>query len=199
MLAGLRIAHGPDIGFRQRISPSFAHRAGVEPNTTGRLQWIERGGRVSNGTLQALAAAFGIGADRLVRNRPASDAVRRITPIFVLEDIRALVATYRAAGFDVAATEDAGCVGLRAGATGVVAATADFMRGDYLYRTVEMMLGRATPHLHVSAVEAARQHFSEARMIEAVSVRTGTFEMVLERQAGLFILAEKRSEVASAM
>ena len=180
MLAGLRIAHGPDIGFRQRISPSFAHRAGVEPNTTGRLQWIEPGGRVSNGTLQALAAAFGIGADRLVRNRPASDAVRRITPIFVLEDIRALVATYRAAGFDVAAT-------------------ADFMRGDYLYRTVEMMLGRATPHLHVSAVEAARQHFSEARMIEAVSVRTGTFEMVLERQAGLFILAEKRSEVASAM
>lgn len=120
-----------------------------------------------------------------------TELVRRSTPLCVLADIDAAARRYEALGMRRIDTEDAGCVGYRAGDTGVILATDAFMRGDYDGNLVDRMLDRSVDYLHVaSADDAAARLPADACVLQDVHTRAGTREILVEQGGGLLILAE---------
>ena len=65
----------------------------------------------------------------LVASAPAP--VLRVTPMMVLPDIGEALSRYEALGFERVETGSDGCVGLRAGQTGVILASVAFMNDDF--------------------------------------------------------------------
>lgn len=120
-----------------------------------------------------------------------TDLVHRSTPLCVLADIADAERRYESLGMRRVETEDAGCVGYRAGDTGVILATEAFMRGDYGSDLVDRMVGRTVDYLHVaSADDAAARLPAGASILQEVRTRAGTREILVEHGSGLLILAE---------
>jgi ethanolamine utilization microcompartment shell protein EutS len=123
---------------------------------------------------------------------PASSPVLRVTPLVVLSDIGPAVGRYEALGFERVETGDPGCVGLRAGQTGLILASAAFMNGDFDPTQVSRFVGETVQYVHVSSVDEARTRLPvTATLLQDVRTRGGTRELLVEDAGDLLILAEQ--------
>ncbi|MCC7370581.1 MAG: hypothetical protein IT306_19325 [Chloroflexi bacterium] len=123
---------------------------------------------------------------------PPDRSVLRVTPLQVLPDITPTVRRFEALGFERVETGDDGCVGLRAGQTALILASAAFMNGDYDALLTDRLLGQTVPYIHVESVaEASRRLGPGARVLQDVWTRGGTRELLVEADGDLLILAEK--------
>ena len=121
---------------------------------------------------------------------PASQALRA-TQMLVLADITPAVERYERLGLSRISTGDDGCVGMRAGETGVILATAEFMAGDFGAEVTEVILGRVINYLRVTSVDVAKANLSlDAAVLEDTITRVGLREVLVEDQGEVLILAE---------
>jgi hypothetical protein len=118
------------------------------------------------------------------------DLVRRVTPLTVLPDIVAATEQYHQLGFALVETEDPGCVGLRAGDTYLLLATSAHMAEDFPPATVERLIGRTIPYIHVQSLTAAKDRLPASAAVQT-SGRSGTSEILVEQDGQYIILAEK--------
>jgi hypothetical protein len=111
--------------------------------------------------------------------------------MLVLADISPAIERYERLGLARISTGDDGCVGMLAGETGVILATAEFMTGDFGAEATEAILGRAINYLRVASVEAAKANLSPAAIVlkDAIT-RIGTRELLVDDQGELLILAQ---------
>jgi hypothetical protein len=119
--------------------------------------------------------------------------VLRLTPMVALDDIMPAVERYLCMGFRRVDTEDPGCVGMRAGDSGVILASALYLSGDFRADHVQRMVGRTTAYIHVTSVENTRIP-DTAKILDDVRTRGGTREVLVDDGGDLFILAEAPSE-----
>jgi hypothetical protein len=119
-------------------------------------------------------------------------SVLRVTPMMVLPDIGAAVSRYEALGFERVTTGSDGCVGLRAGQTGVILASVAFMNDDFDATLTDRLLDKTIKYVHVASVNEARTRLSnDATILQDVWTRGGTRELLVEDSGDLLILAEK--------
>lgn len=115
----------------------------------------------------------------------------RTTQMLVLADITPAIERYERLGLSRISTGDDGCVGMLAGETGVILATAEFMTGDFGAEATEAILGRAINYLRVTSVDAAKANLSpDAVVLKDAITRIGTRELLVDDQGELLILAE---------
>jgi hypothetical protein len=111
--------------------------------------------------------------------------------MLVLADITPAIERYERLGLSRVSTGDDGCVGMVAGETGVILATAEFMAGDFGAEAAEAISGRAINYLRVTSVDAAKSNLSpDAAVLKDVFTRIGTRELLVDDQGELLILAE---------
>jgi hypothetical protein len=115
----------------------------------------------------------------------------RTTQMLVLADITPAIERYERLGLSRISTADDGCVGMLAGETGVILATAEFMTGDFGEDATTAILGRAINYLRVTSVDAAKANLSpDAVVLKDAVTRIGTRELLVDDQGELLILAE---------
>jgi hypothetical protein len=115
----------------------------------------------------------------------------RTTQMLVLADITTAIERYERLGLSRISTGDDGCVGMLAGETGVILATAEFMTGDFGAEATEAILGRAINYLRVTSVDVAKANLSpDAVVFKDAITRIGTRELLVDNQGEPLILAE---------
>ena len=125
---------------------------------------------------------------------PATPALR-VTPLTVLPEIGPTLRRYLALGFEPVATDDPGCVGLRAGTTAVILASAAFMAGDFAAAHVSSLAGRTITYVHVASVDEVTARLpTTTRIVQDVRTRGGTREVLVEDSGDHLILAETTTE-----
>ena len=123
---------------------------------------------------------------------PTRASVLRVTPMMVLVDISSALARYEALGFERIETNDPGCVGLRAGQTGVILASTSFVRSDFGVANASRLAGQTINYIHVPSVDETRRSLSPgAIVLQDAQTRGGTRELLIEDDGDLFILAEQ--------
>lgn len=117
--------------------------------------------------------------------------VLRVTPMLVLPDISDALGRFETLGFERVEIGDAGCVGLKAGQTGLILASVAFMNGDFDPVHTSRLVGETIQYAHVPSVDAARTRLSPAAtVLQDVRTRGGTRELLVENAGDLLILAE---------
>src|SRR5215470_11459587 len=104
----------------------------------------------------------------------------RITPMVVLEDIKAALTRYEDLGFTPVPSGDSGCIGMAAGLTALILASAAFMRGDFDALHVDPLVGRTIKYVHVTSVRQAAERLpATAQVLQDVRTRGGTRELLV--------------------
>jgi hypothetical protein len=118
--------------------------------------------------------------------------ILRVTPLTVLTDIGPALSRYLALGFERMETGDAGCVGLRAGDTYLILATAAHMARQFQPDTVGRLTGRTTPYLYVQSLDDALSRLpASATVVERTVTDHGTAEALVEDAGQCMILVQK--------
>jgi hypothetical protein len=121
----------------------------------------------------------------------AGSHVLRITPMVILDDIKPALARYEDLGFTPVPSGDVGCVGMAAGHTALILASAAFMRGDFDARHVDPLVGQTIKYVHVtSGSHVAERLPATAHVLQDVRTRGGTRELVVRDIDDTLILAE---------
>jgi ethanolamine utilization microcompartment shell protein EutS len=127
-----------------------------------------------------------------MQSTTAATPVLRVTPLTVLTDIGPSLRRYESLGFEPVDSGADGCIGMRAGDTSVIFASAAFMSGDFDAQHVADLIGHTIKYVHVSSVEHARQRLSaSAHVVQDVRTRGGTREILVVDDGDVLILAEK--------
>lgn len=110
----------------------------------------------------------------------------------VLDDIGPSLTRYENLGFEHVPSGDNGCIGMRAGDTAVILASAAFMKGDYDAAHVGRLVGQTVKYIHVPSVERATERLStRAQILQDVRTRAGTREVLVTDDDDLLIFAER--------
>lgn len=118
--------------------------------------------------------------------------VCRVTPLTVLRDIVPTAHQYRGLGFEMVDTGNSNCVGLRAGNSYLILATADHMVGDFPLELIEPLVGKTILYIHVQSLELARARLpSSALVLSQATTRSGTIEALVKEDEQYLILSEK--------
>jgi hypothetical protein len=118
--------------------------------------------------------------------------ILRVTPLTVLSDIGPALSRYLALCFETMETGDAGCVGLRAGDTYLILATAAHMARQFQPDTVERLTERTTPYLYVRSLDEALSRLpASATVVERAVTDHGTAEALVEDAGEFMILVQK--------
>lgn len=122
------------------------------------IQRLEQEGQGSPISVMALAHAMGIDQKGLTA---AESAVRRVTPITILDDISVAVDRYRHLGFSLIETDAPGCVGLKAGATYLIFCTRAELAKSVDASCLDAITGKTLPYIWVRSVDEAKTHFDD--------------------------------------
>lgn len=173
----------------------LAETCGVSVRT---IQRIEQGGTASLETIRALAAGMNISASTLLEHvgclmeTSYNGLVKQVTPLTILPDTAQALIQYVEFGFTKIETDVAECVGLKAGNTYLILATADFMAGDFKLETVAPLVGKTIPYIYVRSMAEAKEKLAPAsQVVEIVGTRMGTTEAVVVQGDQRMILAAK--------
>ena len=121
----------------------------------------------------------------------ARNDVLRITPMVVLDDIQPALTRYKDLGFTPVSSGDGGCVGMSAGHTALILATAAFMRGDYDALHVDPLVGQTIKYVHVTSISQVPERLpARAQILQDVRTRGGTRELLVRDADDTLILAE---------
>ena len=173
----------------------LAEVCGVSVRT---IQRLEQGGTASLETIKALAAGMNVSASTFSEHvgcqggTNSDSLIKRVTPLTILTNIGPALSQYLELGFTHIETGDAECVGLGAGSTYLILATANFMAGDFRVKTVSPLVGRTIPYIYVRSIAEAKESLDqESNIIEMVNTRAGTTEAVVMCEDQHLILAAK--------
>jgi len=109
----------------------------------------------------------------------------------VLDDIRPALTRYEDLGFMPVPSGDGGCVGMAAGPTALILASAAFMRRDYDALHVDPLVGQTIKYVHVTSVSHVAQRLpATAHVLQDVRTRGGTRELLVRDADDTLILAE---------
>jgi DNA-binding XRE family transcriptional regulator len=175
---------------RRWSQEQLAEISGVSVRT---LQRFERGEAIGPASQSAIAAAFRplTSISKATRGTGDVPRVRRVTPLCVLPDIDDAVAAYVNLGFAKIETDHQGCVGVRAGLSHMILASAQFLAGDYGERAVEPLIGQTIPYIWVQSVtDAVNDLPSSASVIVVASTQAGTREALVELAGRYQIFAD---------
>jgi transcriptional regulator with XRE-family HTH domain len=181
--------------FHRRWSQEdLAAASGISVRT---IQRLESGEPVALATLSAVAAAFeespsnrnaALSTDQEASHSP----VRRVTPLSIVSQIEPVLRAYLAMGFAKVPTEHDGCVGVKAGETHLILATAQFLVSEFGGAAIRSLAGNTIPYVYVESIERARGTLPRsARTIGEVWTHYRTREALIRFRKHHFILAEK--------
>jgi hypothetical protein len=122
----------------------------------------------------------------------ARSRVLPITPMVVLDDIKTALTRYEDLGFTPVPSGDGGCVGMAAGHTALILASAAFMRGgDYDALHVDPLVGQTIKYVHVTSVSQVAERLpATAHVLQDARTRGGTRELLVRDADDTLILAE---------
>ncbi|MGI9386850.1 MAG: hypothetical protein ACR2OX_05420 [Methyloligellaceae bacterium] len=115
---------------------------------------------------------------------------QRVTPLYLVDDLIAARRRYAALGFDIVETGDPELLGMRAGDTGFIVATAEHARQTMPSQFVEALQTGPVLYIWVDSVDAVRSNLADPVIDERVT-NYGTWELFVESRVGLVIFAER--------
>ena len=116
---------------------------------------------------------------------------RRATPMYLVDDIAETRKHYEALGFESKPTDDAGCVGVTAGSTGVILLDRDYAERSLPARAVTLLQQNPALYIWVESLHALRPELRGDFLGEH---RTAELrEWAIEGPQGLMVFAETAS------
>lgn len=117
----------------------------------------------------------------------------RVTPLYLVDDLISARRRYAALGFDIVETGDPEMLGMRAGETGFIVATADHAKQTMPRQFFEALQTGPVLYIWVDSVDAVRPNLADPVIDERVT-SYGTWELFVESRVGLVIFAERLSQ-----
>ncbi len=115
---------------------------------------------------------------------------QRVTPLFLVDDMRTARRRYTALGFDVVETGDPHYVGMRAGDTGIILATPEHAERTMPSEIFETLKKGPVLYIWVESIDVIRNHLVDPIIDERVT-DYGTWELFAESRVGPVIFAER--------
>ena len=113
---------------------------------------------------------------------------RRATPMYLVDNIAETCRHYEALGFQPKLTDDAGCVGVTAGPTGVILLDCEYAQRSLPARAVTLLQQKPALYVWVESLDALRPDLRGEFLGEQ---RTAELrEWAIESPQGLIVFAE---------